>query len=176
MPLQRKGAAGQALQRAALFVFNALGLSIIYHGAVVDLYDHALAFHADVFGVPFIVLHVHFANILHGIEAAGAAPVALGVVHLHFIAFGRPVGGLELRMKEDAGVGAGRGHHAGLELEVFEIMVRHRAFVEQVGALAMHHDGAVLYRKSARVFACPPTIERPAIKQGDPAIIRRWIL
>ena len=48
-------------------------------------------------------------------------------------------------MEEDARVGPGGRHDVGLELEVLEVVVVHRADVEQVRAGAMHHNLAVFY-------------------------------
>ncbi len=168
--LQGKGAAGEALQAAVLLFFDPFGFGVVNHGAVVDLNDDAPAFDPDRFGEPFAVFYIDFFYILHAVKAAGAAPVALRVVHLYLVAPGRPAILLVGRMEKDTGVGAGRGHDAGFELEVFEVVALHIAFVKEVRSGTVNDNGAILHTEGGRVLGSPPALQARAIKKGDPAL------
>ncbi len=111
-------------------------------------------------------------HILHAVEAAGLLDIRVGRVDLAFVALVGPavllVGGVEV----DAGVGALRGHHIRLELEVPERAAVDRPDIEEVAAVAVHDELAVFHFEGALILAGPPAFEAPGpIEQSNPSTV-----
>ncbi len=75
-------------------------------------------------------------------------------------------------MEVDAGVRARPRLHVDLEFEIAEVRAAHLPHVEQMRSLAMSNDDTVLHFPGARVLAGPPTGQRAAIEQRNPAVAR----
>ena len=128
----------------------------------------------DVVVEPGVVRDEFFVDVLHGVEAGGAAGILVeGVVDLAFVAFGRPAVFLIFGGEVDAAVGVFLRHHLGFELEVLELRAIHFARVKDVGAAAFDMDRAIRHAEGGGVLLIHlPAGEVLAIEEGLPAVLR----
>ena len=113
-------------------------LRVVHDHLAVDAGDDVLADDLDGHGEPLAVLRGGFQVVLDAIEAGGLFGVAMGIVHLHLVALGRPARALEFRVKIDAGVRLGERLDVQRELEVLELRAVDWAGVEQMRPFAVH--------------------------------------
>src|SRR5690606_18920863 len=95
-------------------------LDVFHYGFTVDLHGDFSVFDDDMFGVPLIVLGVHFLDICKPVYTSGFSPVAMGLVHLDFIAFARPAAFLKFGMDENPGICPGFCFYLGFKFKVFK--------------------------------------------------------
>ena len=167
--LDREGAVGYPATREVRGGRPVFRLGKINDDLAVHARDDALALDADGHREPLVILGHGLEVGLDAPEPGGATRVAVGVVYLHLVTLGRPSDGLELGVKVDAGVRLRLCPHVYRQLEILEVMVRHRTGVEQVAARALHHDLAVGDREHLGFFRSLPAVERFAVKQQVPA-------
>lgn len=170
--LDRKGSAGQlsAGHAGVAGLADAFRFGIVHRYLAIDHDNNVFALNIDLFGKPLVVLGRGLFDIDHRIQSAGAFPVAVAVIDLHFVALVRPARVLIFGVKVQPGVGVGLGHHIGLKLKIREVGAAHRADIEQVAAVALDDEHPVLNAEGVFVFAGLPAVERFSIEQADPPV------
>ena len=114
---------------------------VFENGFAVD-FDRDLAVaNNDVLGPPLVIFAGRQADIAEAVQAARFDPVCVADVDLAFEAGAREPFFLVGRVKIDAAIGIGLGHHVNFEFEVFEGVGV--ASVENVGRLTAGDKGAV---------------------------------
>jgi hypothetical protein len=108
---------------------------------------------------------------LDGVNAGSFFWVFVGIVDLDFVALGWPAFLLKFRVEVDARVGSRQGFDFGFELEIFEIVVPHRAIVEEVGTDAVCDEFAVTNLEGGWGLVDFPTVERFTVKDPGPAVL-----
>lgn len=138
------------LARERLARLGAGWLGIFQHNCAIDAHGDFVVSDGDVLRPPGVIPGRCVPEVHDVVEAAGFLPVAVAHVDLTFETDGWPAAFLIRRVKVDAAVRIGLGHHIDFELEVFEWLFV--ADVEQVTAITARHQSAVLDFPGVRVF------------------------
>jgi hypothetical protein len=120
-------------------------------------------------------------EIAYAIQAAGAPPIAVAVVHLAFDSKPGPTGLLKFRAEINPRIGAGVGHYVHAEIEVFELMPVHLSIIKQMGWIVicggtLHHDHAVTRLEDVGIVADLPAVKALSVKKAHEAFFGRWRL
>ena len=178
--LQRERALADLLQRRRQPGDGAFRLEIVDHQRVVHVDADARPLHPQPQREPLVVARQRLVGVADAVEAAGllvldvggagvAREVRLVVVHLHLEALHRPAAVLPRGVEVDPGVGAGVGADLELGLEVGELRVRDGPDIEEMRALAVAGERAVLHRPGVRVLRRLPAGQRRAVEQRVPS-------
>jgi len=168
--LQGKSAIGDVAAFPFFEELGVVGFGIINYYLIIQFDDHSFALYDDFFGKPNVVFYQLFLDIFDAVETAGSAPVGVGVVDLHFESLLRPAALLVSGMKIDPRIGAGLGHHIGLEVEVFKRMSLHISLIKQVRRLTVDDDHSTVYFKGGGIVPYFPVFEGFPVEEGNPAI------